>query len=44
MLNALGLYAHAEYLRDDCSRRLAAQRKRFVSAETLRVALDAVAI
>lgn len=44
MLRALMFYAYAEQLRTDAARTFAEKRKRFISAATLRVALDAVAV
>ncbi len=44
MLQALGLYGYAEFLRADTARRLAEMGKRFIAAAALRVAFDAVAI
>jgi transposase len=44
MLNALGVYAHAEYLRAQEARELAAKGKQFVKQAALRLALDAAVI
>jgi len=44
MLNALGLYAFAEVLRQKAHAEQSAQGKQFMKADTLRVAIDAVAI
>lgn len=44
MLQALGIYAYAELLRKQAEVELAAEGKGFMKAETLRAAIDAVAI
>lgn len=44
MLQTLGLYGYAEFLRADAARKLAEKGKRFIAAAALRVAFDAVAI
>jgi hypothetical protein len=44
MLQALGIYAYAELLRKQAEIELAAEGKGFMKAETLRAAIDAVAI
>ena len=44
MLNALGLYAFAEVLRHKAHAEQSAQGKQFMKADTLRMAIDAVAI